>query len=92
MGWVWAAHVGWRRAAVALVVSLPHLVTHCPTLLFALTRAIVFNRLSGIKEEVYEEGTHLMVPWLERPIIYDVRRKAAAGRALGAGREARQLL
>lgn len=36
-------------------------------------RAIVFNRISGIKEEVYEEGTHLMLPWFERPIIYDVR-------------------
>ena len=23
--------------------------------------------------QVYPEGTHLMVPWLERPIIYDVR-------------------
>ncbi|XVE66145.1 hypothetical protein DITRI_Ditri08aG0057000 [Diplodiscus trichospermus] len=30
-------------------------------------RAIVFNRI------VYTEGTHLMVPWFERPIIYDVR-------------------
>lgn len=36
-------------------------------------RAIVFNRLVGIKEEVYQEGTHLMVPWFERPIIFDVR-------------------
>jgi len=36
-------------------------------------RAIVFNRVVGIKENVYEEGTHLMVPWFERPIIYDVR-------------------
>ncbi len=38
-------------------------------------RAVVFNRLVGIKETVYEEGTHLMVPWFERPIIYDVRAK-----------------
>ncbi|EFN57594.1 hypothetical protein CHLNCDRAFT_21275 [Chlorella variabilis] len=36
-------------------------------------RAIVFNRIGGIKEEVYEEGTHFMLPWFERPIIYDVR-------------------
>ncbi|KAG7667750.1 hypothetical protein KSW81_005672 [Nannochloris sp. 'desiccata'] len=36
-------------------------------------RAIVFNRLGGIKDEVYEEGTHIMVPWFERPIIFDVR-------------------
>lgn len=36
-------------------------------------RAIVFNRLVGIKDTVYEEGTHFMIPWFERPIIYDVR-------------------
>ena len=23
--------------------------------------------------QVFEEGTHFMVPWFERPIIYDVR-------------------
>ncbi|RAL45295.1 hypothetical protein DM860_014705 [Cuscuta australis] len=38
-------------------------------------RAIVFNRINGIKEKVYPEGTHLMIPWVERPIIYDVRAK-----------------
>ncbi|KAL6975891.1 Prohibitin-1, subunit of the prohibitin complex (Phb1p-Phb2p) [Sarracenia purpurea var. burkii] len=36
-------------------------------------RAIVFNRIVGVKDEVYPEGTHLMIPWFERPIIYDVR-------------------
>lgn len=36
-------------------------------------RAIVFNRVVGVKDKVYPEGTHLMIPWFERPIIYDVR-------------------
>eukprot|EP00244_Chara_vulgaris_P002617 TRINITY_DN14668_c1_g1_i1.p1 TRINITY_DN14668_c1_g1~~TRINITY_DN14668_c1_g1_i1.p1 ORF type:complete len:293 (+),score=62.15 TRINITY_DN14668_c1_g1_i1:123-1001(+) len=36
-------------------------------------RAIVFNRIVGVKERVYPEGTHLMIPWFDRPIIYDVR-------------------
>ncbi|CAL9132534.1 unnamed protein product, partial [Musa acuminata var. zebrina] len=36
-------------------------------------RAIVFNRIQGIKDKVYPEGTHLMIPWFERPIIYNVR-------------------
>ncbi|PKI56649.1 hypothetical protein CRG98_022961 [Punica granatum] len=36
-------------------------------------RAIVFNRITGIKDKVYPEGTHLMIPWFERPVIYDVR-------------------
>ncbi|KAK4766131.1 hypothetical protein SAY87_007773 [Trapa incisa] len=36
-------------------------------------RAIVFNRVVGIKDKVYPEGTHLMIPWFERPVIYDAR-------------------
>ncbi|KAK4493159.1 hypothetical protein RD792_017989 [Penstemon davidsonii] len=36
-------------------------------------RAIVFNRIYGVKDKVYPEGTHLMIPWFERPVIYDVR-------------------
>ncbi|KAL7148197.1 hypothetical protein ABFS83_06G162000 [Erythranthe nasuta] len=36
-------------------------------------RAIVFNRIVGIKDKVYPEGTHFMIPWFERPVIYDVR-------------------
>eukprot|EP00922_Rhytidocystis_sp_ex-Travisia-forbesii_P024812 GHVS01036407.1.p1 GENE.GHVS01036407.1~~GHVS01036407.1.p1 ORF type:complete len:288 (+),score=40.86 GHVS01036407.1:119-982(+) len=36
-------------------------------------RAIVFNRVSGIGEVAYGEGTHFMIPWFDRPIIYDVR-------------------
>ncbi|XP_061346956.1 prohibitin-1, mitochondrial-like [Gastrolobium bilobum] len=36
-------------------------------------RAIVFNRIVGVKDKVYPEGTHFMIPWFERPVIYDVR-------------------
>ncbi|KAK4486965.1 hypothetical protein RD792_006280 [Penstemon davidsonii] len=36
-------------------------------------RAIVFNRVVGVKDKVYPEGTHFMIPWFERPVIYDVR-------------------
>ncbi|KAL3843834.1 hypothetical protein ACJIZ3_001237 [Penstemon smallii] len=36
-------------------------------------RAIVFNRIVGVKDKVYLEGTHLMIPLFERPVIYDVR-------------------
>ena len=36
-------------------------------------RAIKYSRLSGILETIYGEGTHLRIPFIERPIIYDVR-------------------
>jgi len=39
------------------------------------TRAVIFDRLSGVKEDVVNEGTHFLIPWVQRAIIYDVRTK-----------------
>lgn len=39
------------------------------------TRAVIFDRLAGVKEQVVNEGTHFLVPWLQRAIVYDVRTK-----------------
>lgn len=36
-------------------------------------RGVVFNRFSGVKDQVYSEGTHLIIPWVEWPVIFDVR-------------------
>jgi len=36
-------------------------------------RAVKFNRLTGVGEEIYSEGLHFAVPWLEWPLIYDIR-------------------
>ncbi|EER16862.1 Prohibitin-2, putative [Perkinsus marinus ATCC 50983] len=38
-------------------------------------RAIKFSRISGLKENLYSEGTHVMMPWFERPINFDIRSK-----------------
>ncbi|KAI9208339.1 prohibitin-2 [Polychytrium aggregatum] len=38
-------------------------------------RAIKFSRIGGVKDTIYSEGTHINVPWLETPIIFDVRAK-----------------
>jgi prohibitin 1 len=37
------------------------------------TRAVIFDRASGVKETVVNEGTHFLVPWLQKAIVYDVR-------------------
>uniref|UniRef100_A0A7S0YTZ3 Prohibitin n=2 Tax=Polytomella parva TaxID=51329 RepID=A0A7S0YTZ3_9CHLO len=50
-------------------------------------RAIVFNRLAGIKDEVYSEGTHFMAPWFERPIIYDVRARPSIIQSASGSRD-----
>ncbi|ETN43349.1 prohibitin-1 [Cyphellophora europaea CBS 101466] len=39
------------------------------------TRAVIFDRLSGVQDKVTNEGTHFLVPWLQKAIIYDVRTK-----------------
>jgi prohibitin 1 len=36
-------------------------------------RAVIFDRFSGVKNEVVGEGTHFFVPWVQKPIIYDIR-------------------
>ncbi|TDL28551.1 hypothetical protein BD410DRAFT_818101 [Rickenella mellea] len=38
-------------------------------------RAVMFDRFSGVKAEASKEGTHFLVPWLQRAILYDVRIK-----------------
>ncbi|KAJ3218203.1 Prohibitin-2, subunit of the prohibitin complex (Phb1p-Phb2p) [Clydaea vesicula] len=38
-------------------------------------RAIKFSRFSGVKDDVYVEGTHFFLPWFETPIVYDIRAK-----------------
>jgi prohibitin 1 len=39
------------------------------------TRAVIFDRLTGVKDTVVNEGTHFLIPWLQKSIIYDVRTK-----------------
>ena len=36
-------------------------------------RAVIFDRFQGIKSNVVGEGTHFMIPWVQRPIIFDIR-------------------
>ncbi|EJU03083.1 hypothetical protein DACRYDRAFT_21408 [Dacryopinax primogenitus] len=38
-------------------------------------RAIKYSRLYGIKDQIYPEGTHFLMPWFERVHIFDVRAK-----------------
>lgn len=33
----------------------------------------MYHRFGGVQERVRGEGTHIMIPWFQRPIIYDVR-------------------
>ncbi|GMJ08844.1 prohibitin 3 [Hibiscus trionum] len=38
-------------------------------------RAVIFDRLRGVLEKTADEGTHFLIPWLQKPFIYDIRMK-----------------
>jgi prohibitin 2 len=35
--------------------------------------ALKYNRLSGVGADIHREGLNFMIPWFERPIVFDVR-------------------
>jgi len=39
------------------------------------SRAVIFDRFSGVKEGVSNEGTHFLIPWIQKSIVFDVRTK-----------------
>lgn len=34
---------------------------------------MIFDRFRGVQENVIGEGTHFLIPWVQRPIIFDIR-------------------
>jgi len=36
-------------------------------------RAVIYNRVVGVREDVFSEGMHVILPWFERATIFDVR-------------------
>ncbi|KAJ8493657.1 hypothetical protein OPV22_015378 [Ensete ventricosum] len=36
-------------------------------------RAVLFDRFRGVLPETVDEGTHFLVPWLQKPFIFDIR-------------------
>uniref|UniRef100_A0A8C5W9C0 Prohibitin n=1 Tax=Microcebus murinus TaxID=30608 RepID=A0A8C5W9C0_MICMU len=36
-------------------------------------RAIIFDRFRGVPDIVVGEGTHFLIPWVQKPIIFDCR-------------------
>lgn len=36
-------------------------------------RAVIFDRFTGVKPDVIGEGTHMLIPGIQKPIIFDIR-------------------
>lgn len=50
-------------------------------------RAVLFNRIVGVRENVYGEGTHVKIPFIDVPVIYDVRAKPRSIQSLTGSRD-----
>ncbi|CAL7950643.1 unnamed protein product [Xylocopa violacea] len=62
--------LGHFGAAMAITGSVIH------TSLYTVDgghRAVIFDRFKGIKNQVVGEGTHFFIPWVQKPIIFDIR-------------------
>lgn len=49
--------------------------------------AVKYNRFSGVGTKTYREGVHLRLPWVERPIIFDVRARPHTMTSLTGSRD-----
>lgn len=38
-------------------------------------RGVIFDRIRGVLPDVIPEGTHFLLPWVQKPIIFDIRTK-----------------
>ena len=36
-------------------------------------KASKFNKITGMREHTYREGYHLLLPFIEKPVIYSVK-------------------
>lgn len=50
-------------------------------------RAVLFNRVVGVRENVYGEGTHIRIPFIDIPVVYDVRAKPRNIQSLTGSRD-----
>uniref|UniRef100_A0A8C9PSG1 Prohibitin n=1 Tax=Spermophilus dauricus TaxID=99837 RepID=A0A8C9PSG1_SPEDA len=59
-----------------LVVYKERIFLTCHYLSFLVDaghRAVIFDRFRGVQDIVVGEGTHFLIPWVQKPIIFDCR-------------------
>lgn len=78
---------GSLAAAGVLVAGGAYGLYNCLYSVPAGHRAIMFNRISGISDKVESEGTHFMIPWLDRPIYFDIKTRPRNIQSLTGSRD-----
>jgi len=49
--------------------TITDLLVVLPLLVDGGHRAVKYSRVFGVQKEVFNEGTHFVIPWFETPII-----------------------
>lgn len=63
-----------RLAGIAVTLGLAGTaLSSCLYNVDAGHRGVIYDRIAGVKNDVKAEGTHFLIPILQRAIIYDVR-------------------
>lgn len=57
----------------AVIAGLATVPAFCMYTVDGGERAVIFNRFTGVADKVSGEGTHLMIPWVMSPYIYNIR-------------------
>jgi len=55
-------------------------------------RAILFNKITGVRKDVYSEGTHFKIPYIETPIQFQVRTRPYESGATPTGTKDLQMV
>jgi prohibitin 2 len=84
---LWLCFVACSRLDRSLPALRPAFVALIVDAVEGGQRAVIFNRIVGVRELVVSEGTHLMVPWFDKPIIFDIRTRPRQVKSLTGSRD-----
>lgn len=71
----WFRRMGSRWVWVVLGVLMLSIFSRAFVLVGSGKRAVIFNRISGTQKGQLGEGLHFILPWIQVPVIYDVRQQ-----------------
>lgn len=78
-----------------VVIQTALLVNDCPVVYATVDaghQAVIFDRFRGVQDSVVGEGTHFLIPWVQKPIIFDCRSRPRNVPVITGSKGTRQLL
>ena len=82
-----AAQTGPVLVGAAALAGTGYMATNAMYTVDAGHTSLKYSRLSGVGTTTYREGVHFIIPWLERPIIFDVRARPHTMTSLTGSRD-----